>query len=128
MEPVTTSIDSKSELVAAPSPLAKNFARNSVYNLVGWVWPIFLSIVTVPYIVHHLGEEAYGVYAVVSIVAGYLAMMSTPTAAGNIRFLAAAYGRGDWNVSGWRDLNPRPFDPQSNALPNCATAREGREV
>ena len=25
--------------------------------------------------------------------------------------------------SGWRDLNPRPFDPQSNALPNCATAR-----
>lgn len=97
MEPVTTSIDSKSELVAAPSPLAKNFARNSAYNLVGWVWPIFLSIVTVPYIVHHLGEEAYGVYAVVSIVAGYLAMMSTPTAAGNIRFLAAAYGRGDWN-------------------------------
>ena len=26
--------------------------------------------------------------------------------------------------SGWRDLNPRPFDPQSNALPNCATTRK----
>ena len=26
--------------------------------------------------------------------------------------------------SGWRDLNPRPLDPQSSALPNCATARE----
>jgi len=25
--------------------------------------------------------------------------------------------------SGWRDLNPRPLDPQSSALPNCATAR-----
>ena len=27
--------------------------------------------------------------------------------------------------SGWRDLNPRPLDPQSSALPNCATARRG---
>ena len=26
-------------------------------------------------------------------------------------------------LSGWRDLNPRPLDPQSSALPNCATAR-----
>ena len=25
--------------------------------------------------------------------------------------------------SGWRDLNPRLLDPQSSALPNCATAR-----
>ena len=26
-------------------------------------------------------------------------------------------------LSGWRDLNPRPLDPQSSALPSCATAR-----
>jgi hypothetical protein len=26
-------------------------------------------------------------------------------------------------VSGWRDLNSRPLDPQSSALPSCATAR-----
>lgn len=27
------------------------------------------------------------------------------------------------NWSGRRDLNPGPFDPQSNALPGCATPR-----
>ena len=27
------------------------------------------------------------------------------------------------NWSGWRDLNPRPLDPQSSALPGCATPR-----
>ena len=26
-------------------------------------------------------------------------------------------------ISGRLDLNQRPFDPQSNALPNCATPR-----
>ena len=29
-------------------------------------------------------------------------------------------------VSGRRDLNPRPLDPQSSALPNCATSRSRR--
>jgi hypothetical protein len=29
-------------------------------------------------------------------------------------------------LSGWRDSNPRPLDPQSSALPNCATARVGK--
>ena len=26
-------------------------------------------------------------------------------------------------VSKWRDSNPRPFGPEPNALPNCATPR-----
>src|SRR5699024_6463292 len=30
------------------------------------------------------------------------------------------------SVSGRRDLNPRPLDPQSSALPNCATSRDRR--
>ena len=36
------------------------------------------------------------------------------------------HGRGEKNWSGRRDLNPRPFEPHSNALPNCATARPER--
>ena len=31
-------------------------------------------------------------------------------------------------LSGWRDLNPRPLDPQSSALPSCATARSAQYV
>ena len=30
--------------------------------------------------------------------------------------------------SGRRDLNPRPLDPQSSALPDCATARRGAKL
>jgi hypothetical protein len=31
----------------------------------------------------------------------------------------------DFRQSGWGDSNSRPLDPQSSALPNCATARRG---
>ena len=27
-------------------------------------------------------------------------------------------------LSGWRDSDPRPFGPQPNALPSCATPRK----
>lgn len=30
---------------------------------------------------------------------------------------------GKLNISGWQDLNLRPLDPKSSALPNCATSR-----
>src|SRR5215471_15560175 len=32
------------------------------------------------------------------------------------------------NWSGWRDSNPRPPDPQSGALPGCATSRNGNAL
>lgn len=34
----------------------------------------------------------------------------------------------DFSWSEWRDLNSRPLDPQSSALPNCATTRCARPV
>lgn len=33
--------------------------------------------------------------------------------------------RAEIMLSGWRDSNSRPPDPQSGALPGCATARGG---
>ncbi len=88
--PTSTSANQKGS-----APLTQGFARNSLFNLFGWAWPMLLSFFALPYIVTSLGESAYGVYAIVSIAAGYLAMMNTPVASGNIRFMAEAYGRGD---------------------------------
>ena len=31
-------------------------------------------------------------------------------------------------LSGWRDLNPRPLRPERSALPSCATARLATDV
>ena len=36
--------------------------------------------------------------------------------------------RGGPTWSGWPDLNRRPLVPQTSALPDCATARDGNEV
>lgn len=36
-------------------------------------------------------------------------------------------GQGVYKWSRWRDLNSRPLVPKTNALPNCATPRYGRQ-
>ena len=77
-------------------PLTRGLARNTLFNLLGWIWPVTLAFVSVPYIVGGLGTEPYGIFAMVSIVAGYLGLLNGPLAFGNVRFMAEAYGRRDW--------------------------------
>jgi O-antigen/teichoic acid export membrane protein len=75
---------------------ASRATKDGLFNLIGWAWPVVMSVVTVPYFLRLLGEELYGIYAVIAIVAGYLSMVSTPAAAGNVRFLANALGKKEW--------------------------------
>ncbi|MBE3086787.1 MAG: oligosaccharide flippase family protein, partial [Bacteroidetes bacterium] len=78
------------------TPLTRGLFRNTIFNIFGWIWPVGLAFFTVPYILRGLGTEAYGVFGLVSITAGYLGLLNSPMAFGNIRFMAEAYGRQDW--------------------------------
>src|SRR6185503_9752041 len=71
--------------------LTQGLARNTFFNLVGWAWPVLLAFVVVPYIVSSLGNDAYGIFSIVSIVTGYLSLFHGPVARGNVRFMAEAY-------------------------------------
>ncbi len=77
--------------------LTRGLTRNTIFNLIGWVWPIGLSILTVPFIVKSLGNDAYGVFAIVSIVAGYLGLLNGPIAMGSVRFMAEAFAHEQWS-------------------------------
>ena len=80
-----------------PTALTQGLTRNTIFNMIGWVWPIAISILSVPFIVKTLGTDAYGVFAIVSIVAGYLGLLSGPVAMGNVRFIAEAFAHQNWS-------------------------------
>ncbi len=77
--------------------LTQGLTRNTIFNMIGWVWPIGLSILSIPFIVKSLGNDAYGVFAIVSIVAGYLGLLNGPVAMGSVRFMAEAYAHQQWS-------------------------------
>jgi len=38
-------------------------ARNAIFNVVGFLYPAVLAIVTTPVVLHYIGTDAYGIYA-----------------------------------------------------------------
>lgn len=70
-------------------------ARNSFYNIVGWIIPAIVQLLSVPYIVRNLGYDAYGVWSLVMAVMGYFAFLDMNMLRGGIRYLAEYDGKKD---------------------------------
>jgi O-antigen/teichoic acid export membrane protein len=63
-------------------------ARNSVFNLVGQVLPLFVGIVTIPYIVKGLGPVGFGILSISWVVLGYFSMFDLGLSRATTKFVA----------------------------------------
>jgi len=59
------------------------------------VWLAFIGLLTTPYMLHQLGAAAYGVFALITIVSGYLSNLELGFGHALVRFVARARGMGD---------------------------------
>jgi O-antigen/teichoic acid export membrane protein len=55
--------------------LANKTIGNAIAGIIGYVWPLALALLTTPYIVHKLGNDAYGILSLVTSVLGFLAFL-----------------------------------------------------
>ena len=76
--------------------LIQGLPRNTIFNLIGWMFPLILSFASTPYIVARLGNDAYGIFGIVIIVTGYLGLLNGPVVMGNVRFMAEAFSQENW--------------------------------
>jgi len=70
-------------------------ARNVITSAAAQAWLLGLGLVATPLLVHGLGAEAYGVYALVLTLVGYFAFLDLGLGAATIRFLSRYAARGD---------------------------------
>jgi O-antigen/teichoic acid export membrane protein len=82
--------------------LAAGLVRNTVWNTAGRVWLVLLSVVSIPFLLRHLGKDVFGVLSLTTIATSYLGLLSNPVSSGSVRFLAEAYGREDWTDYRWQ--------------------------
>ncbi len=97
MKPDSTimSIQAKPESSVA---LTAGLTRNTLFNSMGVLWSVLLAFASTPYIVRGLAYEGYGLFGIVTLVAGYAGIFSGPMATGSVRFMAQAYARKEWPV------------------------------
>ena len=70
-------------------------ARNTVLNFAGQVAPLAVGIVTIPYVVHHLGVDRFGILAFAWIVVGYLGLFDLGLSQATTKFVAELLGKGE---------------------------------
>jgi O-antigen/teichoic acid export membrane protein len=70
-------------------------ASNALSNLLGAAVPALVALATVPLVVSGLGEAGYGLYALVTAIVGYFAIIDINVTAGSVRSIAAYGARHD---------------------------------
>ena len=72
-----------------------HLASNAFANLLGALIPALVALGTVPLVVRGLGEATYGVYALVTAIVGYFAVIDINVTAGSVKFIAQFNARKD---------------------------------
>lgn len=70
-------------------------AQNTTLNLVGQVVPLLVAIFTVPYVIHHLGPDRYGLYSLAWVVVGYFALFNLGIGPATTKYVAELLGSGE---------------------------------
>lgn len=70
-------------------------ARNTVLNLLGTAAPSLVALLSIPYIVHHLGVDRFGVLSLAWVVLGYFSILDLGFGAAATKYVAEALGQGD---------------------------------
>jgi len=68
--------------------------RNAFANLLGAAIPAAVALATVPLIVRGLGDAGYGVYALITAIVGYFAIIDINVTAGSVKHIAAHWAQG----------------------------------
>ena len=69
--------------------------HNAWSNLLGAAVPALAALATVPLVVAGLGEANYGVYALVTAIVGYFAVIDINVTAGSVKYIAAQHARAE---------------------------------
>jgi len=74
----------------------KHNIKNAIYNALGFLFPVFLGLITTPYIVHKLTPEVYGIYVLAISVMGLLSFLDLGFGQGIIKFVSHYEAKGDF--------------------------------
>ena len=69
--------------------------RNWVLNLAGWIVPLSVALVAIPYVVRGLGTERFGALSIASALLGYFGIFDLGLGRATTKFVAEALARSD---------------------------------
>jgi len=69
-------------------------ARNTALNFIGQVIPLFVGVVTIPFIIRGLGTDRFGILSLAWVVLGYFSLFNLGLGRATTKFVAEYLGQG----------------------------------
>jgi O-antigen/teichoic acid export membrane protein len=82
------------------SGMTTKVVKGSLWTLLGQVLPLFVSLISTPFIIRFLGSEGYGVLILVGLIPNYFAFADLGMGIASTKFGSEAYGEGDRKKEG----------------------------
>lgn len=76
--------------------ILKKIIRNTIFNIIGRFWGILVSLFLTPYIIHHIGIERYGIWAIVGVITGYFGLLDFGIGTSFVKYIAEFYAKKDY--------------------------------
>ena len=68
-------------------------AKNTVLNFIGQVVPLFVAVITIPFIIQGLGADRFGILSLAWIIIGYFSILNLGLGRATTKFVAEALGK-----------------------------------
>ena len=78
-------------------PVRNTIIHNTLYSIIGRFWSVAVALVLVPYTISHIGMDRFGIWALLSILVGYFALLDFGIGVSYTRFIAEAYTKKDYD-------------------------------
>ncbi|PKK83755.1 MAG: hypothetical protein CVT49_06975 [candidate division Zixibacteria bacterium HGW-Zixibacteria-1] len=75
-----------------------HLARNTIYNLIGYISPIPVALITIPILVKALGTDRFGILTIAWMVIGYFSLFDMGIGRATTKFVAEYAARGEYHV------------------------------
>ena len=69
--------------------------KNTGLNFIGRVIPLIVAVATIPYIIHGLGAERFGIFSLAFVVLGYFSIFNLGLGRATTKFVSEALGKGE---------------------------------
>lgn len=75
--------------------LAQKLIKNTFFNVLGKVWSLLVAFALTPYIIHRVGVERFGIWAIASVITGYFGLFDFGIGTSFVKYISEFYTKKD---------------------------------
>ena len=83
-------------MVDSGPDVPRKIIRNTLYNSTARVLAIVIALILTPYIIHHIGGERYGIWAIIGMVTGYFGLLDLGVETAFVKYISEYHAKKEY--------------------------------